>query len=240
MYMPDVYNHDSREVLKILQDDMGLKVNQEREFDDSVTEGYVVTSTPVANTKVEKGQEVTIVISKGPEKKMVTVPPLVNMDIEKAKSEIVRMELKVGHVDEQYNDEYAEGKVFWQSETGEVEKGTSIDLYVSKGPEPEPSAEPTPSDEVIDSQPPESGALPDPTQDVAGPAGTKDITVDLSGYEGLVNVRIVVGNQEIHNSPVDADQNLTFTKRATASGDQMVYIYINGALVRSYLQPFTP
>lgn len=241
MYMPDVYNHDSREVLKILQDDMGLKVNQEREFDDSVTEGYVVTSTPVANTKVEKGQEVTIVISKGPEKKLVTVPPLVNMDIEKAKSEIVRMELKVGHVDEQYNDEYPEGKVFWQSETGEVEKGTSIDLYVSKGPEPEPSAEPSPSDGLPESAPPsESGALPDPTQDVGASAGTRDITVDLSAYSGLVDVRIVVGDQTIHNTPVDADQNLTFTKRATASGSQMVYIYINGALVKSYLEPFSP
>ena len=121
-----------------------------------------------------------------------------------------------------------------------VEKGTSIDLYVSKGPEPEPSAEPTPSDEppAGETAPGESGALPDPTQDVAAPAVTKDITVDLSAYEGLVNVRIVVGDKTIHNTPVDADQNLTFTKRATASGDQMVYIYINETQVDSYLLPF--
>ena len=73
---------------------------------------------------------------------------------------------------------------------------------------------------------------------MAAPAVTKDITVDLSAYEGLVNVRIVVGDKTIHNTPVDADQNLTFTKRATASGDQMVYIYINETQVDSYLLPF--
>ena len=127
--------------------------------------------------------------------------------------------------------------MYWQSKTGEVEEGASIDLYVSKGPEPEPSAEPSPSAEP---PAPESGSgpLPDPTQDVDAPAVTKDITVDLKAYEGLVNVRIVVGNQEIHNSPVDADQNLTFTKRATASGEQMVYIYINDNLVDSHWVDF--
>ena len=65
----------------------------------------------------------------------------------------------------------------------------------------------------------------------------QDSCVEVS-KKGLVNVRIVVGDKTIHNTPVDADQNLTFTKRATASGDQMVYIYINETLVDSYLQPF--
>ena len=242
MYVPTVENRDAREVLKILQDEMGLGVDQKQVSDESITMGFVVSCDPIPGTEVEKGDRVTIFISTGPAKMPVTVPPLVNMPIEKAKDEITRMELKVGHVDEQYNDEYPEGRVFWQSiDTGkEVEKGTSIDLYVSKGPEPEPSAEPTPSDEppAGETAPGESGALPDPTQDVAAPAVTKDITVDLSAYEGLVNVRIVVGDKTIHNTPVDADQNLTFTKRATASGDQMVYIYINETQVDSYLLPF--
>ncbi len=237
-YLGSVVNRDAREVVKELQD-LGLQVRQEQVFDDAITVGFVVSCSLVEGSEVNKGDEVTLYVSKGPEKKLVTVPPLINMDIEKAKSEIIRMELKVGHVDPQYNDEYPEGKVFWQSETGEVEKGTSIDLYVSKGPEPEPSAEPSPSDEPPASgQPSESGPLPDPTQDVGAAAVTRDITVRLDSYEGLVNVRIVVGNQEIHNSPVDADQNLTFTKRATASGDQMVYIYINDSLVESYWEHF--
>lgn len=241
LYMPDLYNKDSREALATLQN-MGLRVpDQQREYDENITEGFIISTTPIAGTKVEKGQEVGIVISKGPEKKPVTVPPLIGMTLETADKTLREMGLSVGKTDEHYTDEQPEGRVYWQSKTGEVEEGASIDLYVSKGPEPEPSAEPSPSAEPPASYyPPESGSgpLPDPTQDVDAPAVTKDITVDLKAYEGLVNVRIVVGNQEIHNSPVDADQNLTFTKRATASGEQMVYIYINDNLMDSHRVDF--
>lgn len=239
-YLGSVVNRDAREVLKELQD-LGLQVKQEQVFDDAITVGFVVSCSLVEGSEVNKGDEVTLYISKGPEKKLVTMPPLTGMTLERATTTLTGVGLAVGDVQNHYNDEYPEGQVYWQSEgvNKEVEKGTKVDLYVSDGPEPEPSAEPSPSDEPPASgQPSESGPLPDPTQDVGAAAGTKDITVDLSAYEGLVNVRIVVGNQEIHNTPVDADQNLTFTKRATASGEQMVYIYIDGTLVDSHWVDF--
>ena len=143
MYMPDVYNRDVREVLKILQDDMGLRVtDQQREFDDKITENFVISSTPIANTKVEKGQEVSIVISKGPQKKPRTVPPLTGMTLEKAQETLAGMGLRAS-VEEHYTDEQPAGRVFWQSVdvNNEVEEGATIGLYVSLGPEPEPSAE---------------------------------------------------------------------------------------------------
>lgn len=119
----------------------------------------------------------------------------------------------------------------------QVDKGAVIELWVSKGPEPAPS-EPEPSDE-----PPASGAPGDsdpialPTEAI-NPTSTKTITVDLSAYEGSVNVRIVVGEMEVHNGAVDANQDIIFSKPVTASWPQMVYIYINGALDNSYsMQP---
>ena len=48
----------------------------------------------------------------------------------------------------------------------------------------------------------------------------------------------VVGDVEVHNGMVDANQNISFSKPATASGEQMVYIFINGTLVSSYILQF--
>ncbi len=235
MYMPDVYNRDVREVLKILQDDMGLRVtDQQREFDDKITENFVISSTPIANTKVEKGQEVSIVISKGPQKKTRTVPPLTGMTLEKAQETLAGMGLRA-NVEEHYTDEQPVGRVFWQSVdvNNEVEEGATIDLYVSLGPEPEPSAEPSPSDEVPGSEPPASDQLPDPTLDVAAPATTKTYTVDLGSYEGMVDLRVVVGDVEVFKGTVDANQSLSKSVPITGSGAQIVYVYINNSLVGS-------
>ena len=96
-----------------------------------------------------------------------------------------------------------------------------------------------PSNEIPGSRPPaESGHLPDPTQAVGVSTSTQIINVDLSPYEGTVNLRIVVGDLEVHNGGVDANQDITFSKPVTASGTQVVYIYINGQLVDSYRKDF--
>ena len=239
MQMPEVENRDSREVLNELRE-MGLSVTQEPVSDEKITENYVVSCNPLPGSDVKKGDAVTIYVSTGPAKVPVTVPPLVGMSLEKVRETLTGMGLNVGKVDnDHYSDKYGEGLVIWQSVQGEVEKGASIDLWVSKGPEPEPSAEPTPSDEVPVTEPPvESGQLPDPTQSVDAPASTQTITVDLSPYEGTVDLRIVVGDVTVFHSGVDADMNTSKSVPATASGTQMVYIYINDNLVDSYPKPF--
>ena len=65
---------------------------------------------------------------------------------------------------------------------------------------------------------------------------TKTITVDLSGYDLPVNLRIVVGDVTLFDGAVDAE---TVSKPATASGTQMVYIYIDGTMVERYSVDFT-
>ncbi len=233
MYMPNVETWDARQALKTLQDEMGLKVNQEEDWSETITQGYVIYATPMEGTQVEKGDEVTIVVSKGPEQKQATVTNFLNVPLDQAKDQITQLGLKVGDVKEYYSDEYAEGRVSWQSvPAGEqVDKDTAIDLWVSLGPEPvetpEPSLEPS-------GPPVESSQAVEPTENVAASTSTQIIEVDLSAYEGTVNVRIVVGDVEVHNGAVDANQNISFSKPVTGSGTQMVYIYINGTLVNSY------
>ncbi len=236
MYMPKVETWDARQAIKTLRDEMGLKVNQEEDFSSTITKGYVISQSWLPDTEIWEGCEVTIVISKGPEIKQATVTLFVGLPLEDAKLQITQLGLKVGEVTPRHSDEYEEGRVMWQSKAqGEaVDKDTAIDLWVSLGPEPEPSDEPSPSNEPSSEPPGESGQLPDPTQNVAAPTSTQTITVDLGAYEGTVDVRIVVGDVTIFNNGVDTNMTSSISRQATASGTQMVYIYINGLQVDSY------
>lgn len=238
MYMPDVRSWDARRALKTLQDEMGLIVYQEEDWSDTITKDYVISQTPMEDTEVWEGREVTIVISKGPEQKQATVINFLNVPLEQAKEQITQLGLKVGKVTEYHSDEYAEGRVSWQSiaQGEQVDKDTAIDLWVSLGPEPEPSVEPTAD---VTEPPAESGSVVEPTENVAAAASTKPITVDLGGYEGTVNVRIVVGDMTLFDGAVDTDMNTSKSVNATASGLQVVSIYINGGLVSSYPLDFS-
>ena len=234
MFMPPVNGWDARQALQKLQNEMGLQVKTEYAPSETITEGYVISYTPIDGIKVERGDEVTIVISTGPEQKQATVIPFVNVPIEDVKAQIKQLGLEVGKVDAYYSDEYAEGRVIWQSVNpgDKVDKGTAIDLWVSKGPE-EP--EPTPSEELPGSDPPvESDAPVEPTQDAAVPTSTQTITVDLNAYSGSVRVTIIVGEQTIYDNNVDANLNSTVSRQVSGSGLQNVSIYINETLVNSY------
>ena len=234
MFMPPVNGWDARQALQKLQNEMGLQVKTEYAPSETITEGYVISYTPIDGIKVERGDEVTIVISTGPEQKQATVIPFINVPIEDVKAQIKQLGLEVGKVDAYYSDEYAEGRVIWQSVNpgDKVDKGTAIDLWVSKGPE-EP--EPTPSEELPGSDPPvESDAPVEPTQDAAVPTSTQTITVDLNAYSGSVRVTIIVGEQTIYDNNVDANLNSTVSRQVSGSGLQNVSIYINETLVNSY------
>ena len=237
MYMPRVEGWDARQALQKLQNEMGLKVIQEYAPSDDITKGYIISYTPFEGTLVGKGyqEEVTIVISSGPESVPVMVPRFINVNFDQVQSQLDSLGLKMGKVERYHNDEYAEGRVFWQSvnERTEVEQGTTIDFWVSLGPEEPP--EPTPSDEPVVTDPPLQSEDPSvvATQDVSVPTSTQTISVDLSRYVGSVNVRIVVGDVTLYDGAVEASTGV-LSRQINASGLQMVYIYINEILERSY------
>ncbi len=247
MYMPYVEGWDARKAVQLLQNEMGLEVKQEEDWSEAITKGFVISQSLVQDIKVVKGQEVTIVVSKGPEQKQATVTRFLNVPIEEAKIQIEQLGLTVGEVKEQYSDEYAEGRVSWQSvEAGaQVDKGSSIDLWVSKGPEPVATPEPTPTPEptqeppVHSEQPPaQTDQPPAPTQNASATGSSQTVTAELGGYSGSVHVTIIVGGETIFDSKVDADLNNSVPRTVYGTGQQMVYIYINGTLVNSYLQQF--
>ena len=228
IYMPsDLVGKLATDVIAQLQD-MGLKVRQEREYSPTISDGYVMECTPEAGTRLEEGDEVTIVISRGAEEEPpVTVTNFVGLPIEQVRDQVTGLGLTVGTVNEYYNDEYEEGLVIWQSvsATTQVDAGTVINFQVSKGKRPQPSAEPEPT---------VSGALPEPSQDANVPSGTATVTVDLTPYDETVSVRILVGSQEVYDNAVNAADIHTLRQPVTGTGIQTVSIYINDQLMRSY------
>ena len=228
IYMPDsLVGKLATDVIAQLQE-MGLKVRQEREYSPTISEGYVMECTPEAGTRLEEGDEVTIVISRGAEEEPpVTVTQFVGLNIDQVRDQVTSLGLTIGTVSFFPNEQYPEGIVIWQSisQGEEVDVGTVINFQVSEGPGPQPSADPTP--DVTD-------PIVAPTEDVNAPAGTATVEVDLSPYDETVTVRIEVGDQVVFNNSVDASEVDTFSRTVSGSGTELVRIYINNQLMRSY------
>ena len=100
-------------------------------------EGTVLSQNPKAGSEVEKGTAIDVVVSDGSKAK-ATVPYLVGRSLDEAKGELASAGLKTGSVSYDYSSTYAEGEVMWQQyDAGAaIDKGSSVKLRVSKGPEP--------------------------------------------------------------------------------------------------------
>lgn len=106
------------------------------EYSDTVEAGLVIRTEPGANEKVTVDTKITIVVSKGAEKK--TVPKIVGMTKENASQALASAGLTDGGYTEEYSDTVKAGVVISQSVKADkkVEAGTSVTYVVSKGAKP--------------------------------------------------------------------------------------------------------
>lgn len=118
-------------------------------FSDIIPKGSIMEQDPEGLTPVEPGTRINLVISEGPEVKVAFMPSLLNTPISQARNQLTDLGLVVGEVSPQPSDSVEKDLVIWQEyEQGtELETGTSVDLYISSGPEetpePDPVEEPT-------------------------------------------------------------------------------------------------
>ena len=111
----------------------------------SKPEGYVLSQSPKAGEEVEKGTEISVVVSDGSKSKS-TVPYLVGQSQSSAKSALASAGLKLGSVSSDYSNTYKAGTVMWQQydANSKLSKGSSVSVKISKGPKPteaKPTAE---------------------------------------------------------------------------------------------------
>lgn len=135
--VPDVVGKTPDEA-KTLLTAAGFVVEEDEEYDDEVEAGKIISQTPSGATKAAKGSTVTIVVSKGKEVKVATVPDLKKKTVTEAESALSEVKLKLGNVTQEYSDTIAEGKVIRQSIAAgtEVKEETAVDITISKGKEP--------------------------------------------------------------------------------------------------------
>ena len=131
--VPDVTGKDADTAMQTLSAS-NLKVNREFEYSNDVEAGKVIRQNPSGGAQVEEGTTVTIYVSQGSES--VKVPNVAGKTESDAKAALKSAGLKCGSVSTEYSNDVEEGNVISQSvASGKyAEKGSSVDLVVSKGP----------------------------------------------------------------------------------------------------------
>jgi eukaryotic-like serine/threonine-protein kinase len=111
----------------------GLKWTVREEASDTVEKGRVISATPPEGQKVDKGSEVALVVSTGPEQ--VDVPDVTGKSFDEASSQLVAAGLKVTRKDQETADEDP-GTVLAQNPKGggQAAKGSAVQLTVAKEP----------------------------------------------------------------------------------------------------------
>lgn len=144
--VPDVVNWQYQQATIELQN-AGFIVEKVMEASDTVTEDYVISTSPGAGEQLSAGSTVYLTVSAGPTIKTVSMPNLVGLTEAQAKAKIESSNLSFGSAN-YVNSDYDEGLVFKQSVQAytEVDEHTKIYLWVSLGPEETPSPSPTPTE----------------------------------------------------------------------------------------------
>ncbi|MFQ6097654.1 MAG: PASTA domain-containing protein, partial [Armatimonadota bacterium] len=139
----------------------GLSLGSKTEQEDEVSRaGTIISQNPAFGEFTREDEPVDIVVAVPATVSVVTVPILKGMSEQQAREALEKGDLVLGATTREYSDSVAAGHVITQSIKGgsNSEKGTPIDIVVSKGPKP---------DEVV---PPD---VPPPAN-VVEPASTDD------------------------------------------------------------------
>ncbi len=107
-------------------------------YDEFYEKGHIISQKPLANTRMEKGDAIHVVVSAGKEPQVLTMDPrLVGMDVEQAKQFLAvtqGIDLVNVKIVREF-DQAEEGKIIRTEPSAgeEIKDGTIITLYVSKG-----------------------------------------------------------------------------------------------------------
>ena len=135
LYMPSILRQDYRTAEAKLQNDYGVEVAYgERVYSNSIAEGRVVSTDPVAGSPLQPGQTVTLYVSQGPETNALLMPSLYGLDKGQAVEQLHSTGLELGECVEIASSEKA-GTVVYQSVKAysDVEPGTKVYIQISDG-----------------------------------------------------------------------------------------------------------
>lgn len=144
--MPDLKEYDINTAKTILNS-LGLTIeSSSEEYSDNVAKGQIISQDPSPDTEVSASDKITVVISKGPQIKLSTVPSLVGLTKDEAAVKLGDSKLKVAVKEEEVNNSSDDGKVLSQSieANSQVAQYSTVTITVGKYVQPEPSIDVTP------------------------------------------------------------------------------------------------
>ncbi|MGI5825551.1 MAG: Stk1 family PASTA domain-containing Ser/Thr kinase [Bacillota bacterium] len=129
--VPNVLGDNVDDAKRVLVDAGFNVIVEEKESDEKA--GTVLEQSLKAGSEAEKGDNITIVVSK---EAKVEVPNLESLSLEDAKQKLEEKGLSLGEVTQKNSDSYSPNQVMSQnvSPGSEVEKGSKVNVVVSKGP----------------------------------------------------------------------------------------------------------
>ena len=134
--IPNLIGKKYDEAEKILKKN-GYKLGIVKEVTSQEPAGTILKQDPEGGIEADKGAKVNITVSDGKGKEKGTVPTLTGKTLEQAKSAITSAGFVVGNISYNNSDIYGSGYVMYQqySAGSSLDKGTTIDIEVSKGKE---------------------------------------------------------------------------------------------------------
>ncbi|WP_061322158.1 Stk1 family PASTA domain-containing Ser/Thr kinase [Clostridium botulinum] len=143
--VPNLKGMELEAAKKAIQD-LKLKVgNVKYEFNDNVAAGKVISQTPDIDAELKEGEEISLVISNGPEIKYSTVPNLIGKSIDGAQNALANAGLSMGGSKAIITeDQSLDGQVASQSiGAGQsIKQGSSVSISYYKYKKPEPKPDP--------------------------------------------------------------------------------------------------
>lgn len=155
--IPDVVNWQYQEATIELQN-AGFDVEKTVVASDTVTEGYVISTSPSGGAKLSAGNTVFIYVSGGATLKMISVPNTIGLGETEALSRLSSSGFVGSPI--YAHSSYDLGVVYKQSVPAyeEAEEHSTIFIWVSKGPEETPT--PSPEESAEPSVPQEAATPP--------------------------------------------------------------------------------
>lgn len=134
--VPTVVNRSFADAEQILKDE-GFNVRADYEYSETVPIDVVISQDPESSSMAKPNSTIRLLISRGEEISYVTMENLVGLNIDEAKAKIKSLDLEIGDIRPEANEEVEKDIVTWQSyQPGtELETKTVVDLYISSGPE---------------------------------------------------------------------------------------------------------
>jgi serine/threonine-protein kinase len=133
--MPSVLNQPQATAVRTLDGD-GFVVSLKEDYSPTVPKGSVISTDPAPGTRVRKDANVTVDISKGPQRP--TVPTLVGKSVADATNALHQAGLGVGTQQDQTSTTVPAGTIIGSDPAAgqQVAPGTAVSLIVSSGAQP--------------------------------------------------------------------------------------------------------